>query len=183
MDSCVCIDLIERRSPIKTMYIRPIWDSAKHGQINMLVSTLAIFEVGKIRDDDGKSEVDADWLSEEDAEERIAEFFDSEYVHPYAMDELVARRARQLRRQVGESKLEKIDAMHLATALIHNCNYFITVDGDTPTPKPTAVLKLNGLIEPQEKEIALQILTPKSLLRERAGVPSAASSIAAKDSY
>lgn len=110
--SCTIIDYL--KGAPNASDCEAILAQAKSGRFEILVSILALAEVAKI-----------DGLGDEDAEERIQEFFDRPYVVRAAVDLVIAQRARLLIRQYG---LSGVDAVHVATAVEKGAAIFETFD-------------------------------------------------------
>lgn len=111
--SCTIIDCLkgtERASACKDI-IR----QAERGQIEIVVSTLAMAEVAKISDPD------------QGDEGRIREFFGRDYIIAIPVDQRVATRARSLVQKYPA--LHGADAVHFATAIMHSVPVLETFDG------------------------------------------------------
>ncbi len=94
---------------------RSVISAAVNGQIEIATSTFSFTEVckePKIRDQ---------------AQDKIADFFENDYVLPINLDRAVAERGRELMMK-GYSKLKPADACHLASAAIANAEEMHTFD-------------------------------------------------------
>lgn len=94
---------------------------AKSGGCEILTSAISIAEVYK-------SHVAGEEATVSD--EKIDSLFEQEYVQTVAADFLVTRDARTLLRKYNPPLKKPFDAIHLATALRHNCDEFYTFDRD-----------------------------------------------------
>jgi len=111
-DACTWIALIQREKiPLgagkiedRDMMCRIVIEAAKKGSIEILTSTFCLAEVCKHPDKKGTSD-------------KLAEFFENDYILLTNVDRLVAERARELM-LAGYSKLKPPDAVHLATAAV-----------------------------------------------------------------
>ncbi len=111
---CSCTIIYWLRGDPKAADCDGILARAQAGEFEVLVSLLAYGETVKI-----------DGITDEDAEERIQEFFSRPYVVRAAVDLTVVERSRQLIRKYA---LSGVDAIHLATALVHGASIFETFD-------------------------------------------------------
>ena len=84
---------------------RTVIEEAKKGKIEIVTSALCLVEVCKSPD-----------LKSDDPQ-KIADFFENDYVLLVNLDKIVGERARELM-MVGYSKLKPPDACHLATAAV-----------------------------------------------------------------
>lgn len=111
---CSCTIIYWLRGDPRAVDCDAILARASTGEFEILVSLLAYGETVKV-----------DGMADEDAEERIQEFFGRPYVLRAAVDLRVVERARQLIRKYS---LSGIDAMHVATALVHEAPTLETFD-------------------------------------------------------
>jgi predicted nucleic acid-binding protein len=105
---------------------RNVISAAERNQIEIATSTLSFAEV--CRDPD---------LLKNQGEDKIAAYFENDYVLPVNLDRTVGELARALMRSV--ISLKPPDACHLATAALANVDEMHTFD-----PK---LLDLNGIID------------------------------------
>ncbi len=143
LDSCVIVDCIQK-NPHFYEHLDPVIRMAESGKLSIIVSVISRTEVFKI-DAGGKN-----------AEEVIREFFRQEYVHLYAVLEQTAMLAGDLCRKHG---LYTPDAIHVATAVEHRAEAFVTRDGDDKRgrrAKHTTILSLRPHLKGR-----LDIMTPQ----------------------
>jgi predicted nucleic acid-binding protein len=123
-DACVWIALIQQErirddagkiAEDRYAMCRDVIKAAEAGKIEIVTSALCYAEVCKNR-----GVVDKD-------EDKIAAFFENDYVLPVSLDRAVGETARHLMMS-GLTKLKPADACHLATALIANVDEFHTFD-------------------------------------------------------
>jgi predicted nucleic acid-binding protein len=123
-DACVWIALIQQeriRDPagkiIEDRYImcRDVIAAAEHDQIEIATSTLSFTEVCKAT------------AIKDQTEDKIAAYFENDYVLPINLDRAVGERARGLMLK-GYSKIKPPDACHLASAAIANAEEMHTFD-------------------------------------------------------
>jgi predicted nucleic acid-binding protein len=146
-DACVWIALIQQEkirdtsgNLVEDRYgmCRNVINAATRGQIEIATSTFSFAEVCKNPDVMGK------------AEDKIAAFFENDYVLPVNLDRAVGERARILMMS-GFSKLKPPDACHLASAAIANAEEMHTFDDK--------LLALDGKIDKLDGT-KLKICTP-----------------------
>ena len=116
--SCMVIDYLVGAERSR-MACEQLIDRAKAGEIEIVVSALALAEVAKINGD-------------AQAEHTIQEFFRRPYVIVAQLDWLVAEEARKMLRAVP--KLKAGDATHLATAVRWKIPVLETWDTDDLVP-------------------------------------------------
>jgi predicted nucleic acid-binding protein len=138
-DACVWIALIQQEkihdakgTLVDDRYgmCRNVINAASRGQIEIATSTLSFAEVSK------ESAVKAQ------GEDKIAAFFEVDYVLPVNLDRAVGERARSLM-MAGYSKLKPADACHLASAALANAEEMHTYD-DRLLALDGKIEKLNG---------------------------------------
>jgi len=95
-----------------------IIEQAKNGQLELVVSTIALAEVAFLQG-----------LSDSDSEAKIQEFFSRDYIIPASYDITVARMARRLIRTYRPN-FKPPDAVHMATALLWRIPILETTDPD-----------------------------------------------------
>jgi predicted nucleic acid-binding protein len=94
---------------------REVLEAAKKGSFEIATSALTYVEVCKeptVRDK---------------GSDKIAQFFENDYILPVNLDRLVGERARELMLK-GFSKLKPPDAVHLASASLAKCEEMHTFD-------------------------------------------------------
>ena len=97
-----------------------IIDGAERGELDIVVSTIAMIEVAYLRGFD-----------DEDSEMKIRELFSRDYIIPVALDTRVSAIARGLVRKYREGpKINPPDAGHLATAMQWQVPLLETTDPD-----------------------------------------------------
>jgi predicted nucleic acid-binding protein len=123
-DACVWIALIQQERIrdtngriIEDRYVmcRDVILAAEVGQCEIVTSALCYAEVCKNND-----VLDKD-------EDKVAAFFENDYVLSVSLDRAVGEKARTLMMS-GAAKLKPADACHLATALIANADEMHTFD-------------------------------------------------------
>lgn len=120
-----------------TMCSTVIYAAEKHA-IEIVTSSLSLVEVCKVPQ------------IKLETEDRLALYFEHDYILLANLDREVGERARQIM-QVGYSKLKPPDAAHLATAAISNVDEMHTFDG--------RLLDLDGRIKKPNGE-SLKICKP-----------------------
>lgn len=130
-DACAWIALIQEEKIIeggidRVTRCRTVINEAKKGKIEIAISSLCLVEVCKNKD-------------VKDANpQKIADYFEHDYILMVALDRSVGERARGLM-MAGIPKLKPADACHLATAVI-------TPDVAELHTFDTKLLDLNGTI-------------------------------------
>jgi predicted nucleic acid-binding protein len=125
-DSVVFIDLIEQ-TPGRIERIRPLVESAINDKLIIVTSAFTMAEVVKLKNLN---------LLDEDAERRVTEFFENQYLSIRNVDRFVAEAARPIVRKHG---VKPPDAIHLATAILSKVAVLHTFD--------EPLLKLDGKID------------------------------------
>lgn len=143
LDSCVVIDLLEKREG-RIEWLIPFVREAEDGKLKLVVSTMVIAETLRV-----------DGLDTDEQRQLIRDFFENDFIYAFNVDRRVAERAQDLRRN---HKLDGADSVHLATAIVAQCPYLLTNDGAGKT-------KRKGLINLDQKVIRsdgspLRIITP-----------------------
>lgn len=128
-DACAWIALIQKEKILSAGVVenreqmcRTVLEAAKQGKLEVVVSTFCLVEVCK------GNNANAD---------KIADFFETDYVLMVALDRYAAEQARKLM-QAGHG-LKPPDASHIATALISSVEEMHTFDAK--------LLALSGSIE------------------------------------
>lgn len=146
-DSCVIIDSFNKKSnrfpPIDEML-----QQAENGNLKIVVSGLAAVETYKL---DGKSS--------KEAEKLIENFLRRSYVDYDALSSRVSRKAREIRRDWEHEKLDLLDTVHIATAVIRKCEALVTTDGIKKGRSKGKLLLFDGKIGSPP----LRIITPSEL--------------------
>jgi predicted nucleic acid-binding protein len=134
-DACVWIALIQKEQIrdqndrlVEDRYgmCRNVISAAERGQLEIATSTLSFAEVCKNPELKNRGE------------DKIAPFFENDYILPVNLDRAVGERARALMLS-GISKLKPPDACHLATAALSGVDEMHTFDDK--------LLALNGKID------------------------------------
>jgi predicted nucleic acid-binding protein len=137
-DACTWIALIQKEQIrdaagvlIEDRYAmcRNVIAAAERDQIEIAISTLNYAEVCKLPE------------TRAQGEEKLANYFEVDYILPVNLDRAVGERARGLL-MMGYSKLKPADACHLASAAIANVEEMHTFDDK--------LLALDGRIEKQD---------------------------------
>jgi len=131
-DACAWIALIQREklrdsdgrvTEDRDLLCRTVIEEAKRGKIEIVTSALCLVEVCKGPD-----------LKNDDPQ-KIADFFENDYVLLVNIDKIVGERARELM-MAGFSKLKPPDACHLATAAVApNVTELHTFDEQVARPR------------------------------------------------
>ncbi len=144
-DACTWIALIQKENVVvggnledRYTMCRSVINVASNGGVEIIVSGLCFVEVCKNPGVNASSE------------DKIAAFFENDYIVAVAVDRYVGTRARglMLAKYPG---LKPPDAVHLATALITNADEFNTFDD--------ALLALDGKVI-RDDGVALKICKP-----------------------
>jgi predicted nucleic acid-binding protein len=129
-DACAWIALIQKEKILsgglvedREQMCRTVIEAAKQGKLEIVVSTFCLVEVCK---ENSTGAVD-----------KLADFFETDYLLMVALDRFVAEQARKLM-QSGHG-LKPPDASHIATALISSVEEMHTFDA--------RILALSGLLE------------------------------------
>lgn len=141
-DSCVWIRLIQKEPGYEN--IEYAIERAKTGEIEIWTSSLALAEVYKMK---CGSIAEVNDVAFED-------FIQQDFVVEVQLDHSVAVKGRALCR--AHAKLKKPnDGVHLATAVLWNCDEFYTIDGTDLLPLNELVQRADGtnlpIIEPPPK--------------------------------
>ncbi len=137
-DTCIVIDAI-RKDPTRieageneARYpkIKEVVDLAEQGQLLIMISTLTMAGVYKIKRNDPSSALDPK------DEQDISDFFEHSWIIRKAVDSSIATKARGFSQKYG---LYPNDAVHLATALFWNADVMHTFD-------KSDLIKLNGIV-------------------------------------
>ena len=110
--------------------------AAKKGECEIWTSTISVAEVYK-------SHAEREEATE--SSEKIDSLFEQGYVQMVAADYLITKDARTLLRQHRPPLKKPFDAIHLATALRHNCDEFHTFDRED-------LLSLDGKLDRQDRK-------------------------------
>lgn len=144
LDACIFIELLQKSRPERLEQCEELWKSAKKGTVEVVTSTLTITEVFKppgerLNDDDSRV---------------ILEFFEDAAIHIRTLDRRTAEEAHRIARQYN---LSCNDAVHIATAVLHQVSAFYTYDG--MKGKRKGLLKHDGKIQ------SLRIETPPDIYK------------------
>jgi predicted nucleic acid-binding protein len=130
-DACAWIALIQKEKiPVagssaiedREQMCRTVIEAAKQGKLEIVASTLCLVEVCK--------------ESSNNTADKLADYFETDYLLMVALDRFVAEEARKLMQ--GGLGLKPPDASHIATALISSVEEMHTFDG--------RILALNGVL-------------------------------------
>jgi predicted nucleic acid-binding protein len=134
-DACVWIALIQREKMIslptggtedRETMCRMVIEAAKKGSLEILTSTFCLVEVCKAS------------TSKKTTSDKLAEFFENDYILITNLDRMVAERGREL--MIAYGSLKPPDAVHIATAAVSpGVEEMHTFDD--------RLLKLDGLID------------------------------------
>ena len=113
-DSCNWISLIAEDEVERANICQAILDDAASGNTVVITSAFALAEVVKKKGEPALPESD---------EHTIVRFFEQPYLLVHDVTRVVGERARRLSRTYG---LKPPDAVHLATALLANADFFET---------------------------------------------------------
>ena len=116
-DSCVFISLIEK-TPGRIDIIDELVTMAQNGELLIVTSTLTEAEIIKWPEDG---------ISHEESNRKITDFFKNPWIVRRAVDTRVIGTTRRIR-MTPQPKLQTPDAIHIATALIHEVTAFHTYD-------------------------------------------------------
>jgi predicted nucleic acid-binding protein len=119
--------------------IKPIYNNAEQGNLEIVVSEVSVAEACKI------TSVQAEGVSIEDAESMVQEFFDNEFIIRVPADCLESELAARF---IRDHKLETCDAIIAATALIHEADTLYSRDGKKKRrAKQTTLLRNDGQLQ------------------------------------
>lgn len=141
LDSCVVIDILEGEK-VKNPWIMHLTRDAQVGKVRLLASAFAACEVTHI-------------AHQADDREKIIGFFRRSDIDVFPVDIRVADYVREI---IGlTAALKPADAIHVATAVLHNATVLLTRDAGGGR-RGKSVLALDGLPLPRGKR--LRIMTP-----------------------
>lgn len=130
-DSCAWMGLVNAEAD-KLPGLRAVYGHARRNLVELWTSTIAIVEVSKLASEKSlKRPIPPDSLAVIDA------ILFQPFIKPVNVDQIVAKRARKLTREVD--RLKGPDAVHIASAMVWNVPVFHTYDRDD-------LLALNGKI-------------------------------------
>lgn len=127
-DSCVFISRLQG-DPDRIVALEYLTDEAAAGRIQLITSTLAIAEVCYLKKECSEEQLRHDI-------EEISRFFSNDYIHLVQVTQRIATEAAHIARKHG---VKPPDAIHLATAILNQCDAVHTYDG-------VKMLKLDKLI-------------------------------------
>jgi predicted nucleic acid-binding protein len=134
-DSCAWLGLINEEAD-KLDACRHVIDLARNGHAEIWTSTYTLAEVFKRKCENVQTGLDEanDYIFEE--------FLEQDFVIYAQVDADVGRLARRLLRKHAELK-KPPDAVHLATAILYNCDEFHTTDEDNLLPLNGRIIRLD----------------------------------------
>lgn len=135
-DACIWIGLINEEVGL-VENCEFLIEQAKEGKIQIWTSSLTLAEVYKKKCDGETIE-----LAEED-DRNFESYVSQEYFVEVQVDHDIGVLARQLLRRNSELKKPN-DAIHLATAIIHNLDEFHTMDRENLLPLNGKIIRLDG---------------------------------------
>lgn len=133
MDTCVILDAILKNQHWPE--VEPIFDDARLGKVEIVVSEITVAEAHKLLDANGNRIADDVTI--------IQEFFDN----PYFLRRPVGRvEAEQAAKIIRKHELDTCDAVIAATAVEHDATTLYTRDGYKKKRKPGKLLSCDGLL-------------------------------------
>jgi predicted nucleic acid-binding protein len=115
-DSCLFIEILERKKPDRLDACDALHELAKKGDLIIVASTIALVEVNKF---------DQPSALPENQSKQILDFFENPYIHLRQLDRPTAELSHTLTRTHG---LMPGDAIHVATALLAQVDVLYTYD-------------------------------------------------------
>lgn len=141
-DSCAWIGFINNE-PDKMQPLRVIWEEAQRGKYEIWTSTYSHIEVIKSHAAHG------DPYPPAESDKIIDEMMEQPWVQRVQLDVAIARYVRELKRRYHAQGLkDRADAIHLATALLHNVDELHTWDKGHLLPFDNQIACLNGKLLP-----------------------------------
>jgi predicted nucleic acid-binding protein len=142
LDACVLLAYVTDE-PDRANVVQSILDDARQARIKLLTSVLSIAEVAYV-----PSGADSDIaLDEDDAIDEL--WTPASPITLVDISETVARGARQVIRRATQSPgtgVRSADAIHLASAELHSCNWLFTYENEATKTR------WNNLIPPEVAE-------------------------------
>lgn len=148
-DSCAWIGFFNNE-PDKVTPLRVIWGAAEKGKYEIYTSTFSYVEVIHGKQLYGQP------YPPEDYDAKVFDAFEQPHVKRAQLDTEVAKLARSLRRLFHPVLAKRSDAIHMATAMYHNCEELHTWDEAHLTPLDGRVQRRDGA--------SLRILQPGPVL-------------------
>jgi predicted nucleic acid-binding protein len=136
-DSCTWLGLL-KEEPSKKELIRPFWVGAQNGEYEIWTSTAVYIEVFRVDPERG--------LTLEESDKIIDAMLDAPHVIRVQVDMEIGKMARHLRRAHNPPLKKRWDAIHLATAIIHNADIFHTFDGSDLLPLNEQINRADGTL-------------------------------------
>ncbi|MEW8508628.1 MAG: PIN domain-containing protein [Candidatus Thiodiazotropha sp.] len=136
-DSCVLIDAIQKKDGIYE-HIETMIRKAEAGELYIVVSSVSVAEIQYL------GELSATGLSKVEQNTLIDSWMDQPYIVIRSADRATCRQAALLAQQsnsMGYGKLTPIDSIILATAIKHEAETLVTLDGKN---KSSGLIKFSG---------------------------------------
>lgn len=133
MDTCVILDAMLKNK--NWSEVEPIFQDAKLGKVEIVVSEITVAEAHKLIDENGNHIPDDVSI--------IQEFFDHRYFLRRPVGRVEAEEAAKIIRQY---ELDTCDAVIAATAVEHDAATLYTRDGYKKKKKPGKLLSCDGLL-------------------------------------
>lgn len=119
-DSCIFLHVITNTHPDRAAMSKAAIQAAEQGQFRLVTSMLTMIEV--IKDKTGPH------TPSPEVQKKIADYFEHQYVLMAQASRDIMVRARELCWKYGDINLKGVDAVHLATAIRHQCTTLYTYD-------------------------------------------------------
>lgn len=126
-DSCVFIELLQKKMPDRLACCLDLVARAKKGEFVIVTSTVSVVEVSGRRAGETDRKDVALRAKREKETRQILDFFENPYIVLRALDRRMAEEAQRLTWRHG---IKNLDAIHVVTALANKCTIFYTYDGD-----------------------------------------------------
>jgi predicted nucleic acid-binding protein len=135
-DSCVWLSLIKGDAE-RAEHCAHVIEMARAGEFEVWTSSLTLAEVYKRKCDGDNVTL------EEDKDANFESYIEQEFLREVQVDHDVGSLARRLLRKYPAIK-KPADAVHLASALLNNCDEFHTYDGENLLGLDGKLQKLDG---------------------------------------